>query len=166
LVDEALKGARSAGAEIIGEYDLNADGIRGCQGCFYCRTHEDCSVKDYLYPMYEGLKKADGIVFSSPIYFYDITGQAKVWVDRLFPVIGTKFEARRPGKKVLALYSQGNEDGNLYQGVIRKTGDIFTSLGWAVTDSILCYGTTASKETAITDELLKRAFAAGATLAS
>jgi multimeric flavodoxin WrbA len=166
LIDEALKGARSVGAEVVKTYDLNAEGIRGCQGCFYCRSHQGCSVKDYLSPMYEDLERADAIVFSSPIYFYDITGQAKVWIDRLFPVLGAKFEARYPGKKVLAFYSQGNENGDLYQGVLRKTGDIFTGFGWTVTDSILCYGTTATGNAAVTDELLKRALAAGVALAS
>ncbi|MDR3231070.1 MAG: flavodoxin family protein [Synergistaceae bacterium] len=67
LIDEAVKGARSAGAEVR-LYDLNSEGIRGRQGCFYCRSHEGRLTKDYLQPMYGHLKLADDIVFSSPIY--------------------------------------------------------------------------------------------------
>ncbi|MDR3265298.1 MAG: flavodoxin family protein [Synergistaceae bacterium] len=164
MIDEAVKGARSVGAEIR-LYDLNAEGIRGCQGCFYCRTYEGCATKDYLQPMYGHLKFADGIVFSSPIYFYDITGQAKTWIDRLFPAIGPDFKPRWPGKKLLALYSQGNGDENCYQGAMQRTHDIFSGFGWTVTDSILCAGTTDS-DSALTEDHLKRAFAAGVALAS
>lgn len=43
------------------------------QDCFYCRTHDGCALKDYLQPMYEAIKEADAIVFSSPIYYYQNT---------------------------------------------------------------------------------------------
>ncbi|MDR1875365.1 MAG: flavodoxin family protein [Synergistaceae bacterium] len=165
MIDEALKGATSVGAEVR-IYDLNSAEIRGCQGCFYCRSHEGCFTKDYLQPMYEDLKNADGIVFSSPIYFYDITGQAKMWVDRLFPVLAPNFEPRYPGKKVLALYSQGNENEKAFQEVLQKMASLFSGFGWTVTDSLLCFGTTDQGAAALTDDLLKRAFAAGAALAS
>lgn len=42
LLDQVAKGAKSKGAEVI-EFDLNDTGIRGCQGCFYCRTHDGCA---------------------------------------------------------------------------------------------------------------------------
>ncbi|MDR1977249.1 MAG: flavodoxin family protein [Synergistaceae bacterium] len=163
LIDEVIKGARSVGVEAK-IYDLNADGVKGCQGCFYCKSHEGCATKDYLQPMYEDIKHADGIVFSSPIYFYDITGQAKIWVDRLFPVLAPDFKPRYPDKKVLALYSQGNEDASSYQKIIQKMQGIFSGFGWTVTESILCFGTTVSGDAALTDDLLERAFAAGAAL--
>ena len=51
LINRILDGAKAEGAEII-TYDLNAEGIKGCQGCFYCRDHEDCATRDALYPMY------------------------------------------------------------------------------------------------------------------
>lgn len=47
LLDQVAKGAKSKGAEVI-EFDLNDAGIRGCQGCFYCRTHDGCAINDYL----------------------------------------------------------------------------------------------------------------------
>jgi multimeric flavodoxin WrbA len=165
LIDEAIKGVRSVGAEVK-IYDLNAKGVKGCQGCFYCRSHEGCATKDYLQPMYQDIKQSDAIVFSSPIYFYDITGQVKMWIDRLFPVLGPDFKPRYPGKKVLAVYSQGNGDANSYRGVIQKVQGLLSGFGWTVTESILCFGTTDSGDAAVTDDLLKRAFSAGTALVS
>jgi multimeric flavodoxin WrbA len=165
LIDEAINGARSVGAEVK-IYDLNAEGVRGCQGCFYCRSHEGCATKDYLQPMYEDIKQSDAIVFSSPIYFYDITGQVKTWIDRLFPVLGPDFKPRYPGKKALGLYSQGNADASSYRGIPQKIQDLFSGFGWTVTESVLCFGTTDSGDAALTEDLLKRAFAAGTALVS
>ena len=165
LIDEAIKGARSVGAEVK-IYDLNTEGIKGCQGCFYCRSHEGCATKDYLQPMYQDIEQSDAIVFSSPIYFYDITGQVKTWIDRLFPVLGPDFRPRYPGKKVLAFYSQGNSDASSYQGIFQKIRDLFSGFGWTVTESVLCFGTTNSGDAALTEDLLKRAFTAGTALVS
>jgi multimeric flavodoxin WrbA len=41
--------------------------------------------------MYEAINEADAIVFGSPIYYYQITGQARVWLDRTFPMLGNNF---------------------------------------------------------------------------
>lgn len=68
LLEQVEKGAKSRGAEVI-KNDLNDSGIRGCQGCFYCRTHDGCSINDYLQPMYKAIIEGDAIVFGSPIYY-------------------------------------------------------------------------------------------------
>lgn len=73
--------------------------LKGCQGCFYCRTHEGCDTKDKLSPMYEEIEQANGIVVGFPIYFGNIGGQFKQLIDRMYPMIGADFAPRYPGKK-------------------------------------------------------------------
>lgn len=34
-----------------------------------------------LQPMYEAINEKEAIVFSSPIYYYQITGQTNVWLE-------------------------------------------------------------------------------------
>lgn len=68
LLEQVAEGAKSKGAEIA-VYDLNNPGNRGCQGCFYCRTHEGCATRDALQPMYKDIAGADGIAVSFPLYF-------------------------------------------------------------------------------------------------
>lgn len=53
LVERVLEGAKSVGAEVI-IYRLNDEGVKGCQGCFYCRTHEGCATKDKLHRICTG----------------------------------------------------------------------------------------------------------------
>lgn len=162
LMKETIRGAQSRGAQVK-IYNLNDSGIRGCQGCFYCRDHEDCSTKDYLYPMYEDLKDADGIIFSSPIYFNQITGQTKQWLDRMFPMIGPQSKIRYPGKKVVAIYSQGNPNKELFQAALQITNNTFNRFGWDIVESLLCYNTI-DPAFKMSDELLNQAFAAGESL--
>lgn len=163
LIEEAVKGARSKGAEVR-IYDLNDEGIRGCQGCFYCRSHEGCSTEDYLQPMYEDLKNADGIILGSPIYFGQITGQAKQWLDRMFPMTDAAFRPRYPGKKAVTILAQGNGDRNMFQAGIQFINGVFSHFGWDLADSLLCCN-TGSPDFKLSDELLKQAFAAGELLA-
>lgn len=164
LIKEAIKGAKSKGAEVK-IYNLNNDGIKGCQGCFYCRSHEGCYTKDYLQPMYEDLKNADGIIFSSPIYFRQITGQAKQWLDRMYPMIDSTFQPRYPGKKVVTIFAQGNENKDAFQTGIQSINDTFPIFGWDLADSLLCYN-TGSPDFKLSDELLKQAFTAGELLSN
>lgn len=162
LIKEALKGAQSKGAEVI-IYDLNNDGIKGCQGCFYCRSHEGCATKDRLQPMYEEIKNADGIIFGSPIYFSQINGQAKQWIDRMYPMIGSNAKPRYPGKKVVTVFTQGAGNKEVYQALIQSINNIFPKFGWTLADSLLCYGTS-SPDFKLSDELLEQAFIAGESL--
>lgn len=163
LLEQVAKGAKSKGAEVL-EFDLNNPEIRGCQSCFYCRTHDDCSVKDYLHPMYEAIKEADAIVFGSPIYYYQVTGQARVWLDRTFPMIGADFAPRHPGKKVIALFAQGNPNPEVGAEGIKFISNIFESAyGWKIQDTIQYCGTN-DPDLAMFEELSLRAFKDGENL--
>ena len=116
--------------------------------------------------MYEDIKNADGIIFGSPIYFMQITGQSKLWLDRMFPMIAGAtfpFQARYPGKKVITIFSQGNENKDAFQGAIQSINNAFSMFGWELTDSLLCCN-TGSPNFKISDKLLAQAFSAGEQL--
>ncbi|MFT8352945.1 flavodoxin family protein [Clostridium saccharoperbutylacetonicum] len=166
LLEQVAKGAKSKGAEVI-EFDLNDTGIRGCQGCMYCRTHDGCAIKDYLQPMYEAIKEADAIVFGSPIYYYQITGQAKVWLDRTFPLIehdGHTFTPRHPGKKLITIFAQANPDPKIGAEGIKFANNILEAYGWKLEDSLHYCGASDEPDLAMFDELSLRAFKDGENL--
>ena len=90
LLEKALEGAASKGAEteLIHLYDLN---YKGCISCFACKTkggksYGRCAVEDDLAPVFRGIEKADAIILGSPIYFGNISGEMKSFMERLlFP---------------------------------------------------------------------------------
>ena len=141
LMEQVIAGAESVGAEVK-VYHLNNTNIRGCQACYYCRSHEGCSVNDELQPMYEDIISATGILATFPIYFHGISGQSKFWLDRLFPMINSDFSPRHPGKNFLPIYTQGNPDKEKFLDTIELTNQAFTSFGWNLIDHLVITGTS------------------------
>lgn len=162
LMEQVIEGAKSVGAEIV-TYDLNEDGVKGCQGCFACRNFEGCATKDLLQPMYEDLKEATGIVAGFPIYFGAVSGQGKILLDRLYPMVGEQFQPRFPGKKVVTVFAQANPDSKLFAGAMESTHNFFKLCGWEILENLLIYGDV-DPDFTLSQELLDRAYEAGKML--
>ena len=82
LCNEFLRGATEAGhtAEKIFLKDKN---IEYCRACGYCYSNKTCIINDDMKDLLNKLKNADVIVLASPLYFYSIPAQMKVFIDRL-----------------------------------------------------------------------------------
>jgi len=81
LVEEALAGAREAGAEAE-LLSLIGKEIKPCDGCYSCEKTGKCHIKDDMQPIYEKLLQANGIIIGTPVYFWFMAGQTKVLLDR------------------------------------------------------------------------------------
>jgi multimeric flavodoxin WrbA len=92
LLEKAIEGAASKGAktELIHLYDLT---FKGCISCFACKTkggksYGRCAVKDDLTPVFRKIEKADTIILGSPIYFGNVSGEMRSFMERLlFPYL-------------------------------------------------------------------------------
>lgn len=83
LIHEALKGAKEEGADI--EFlSLIGKNIKPCDECRTCETKGVCYIKDDMQEIYGKLLNADGIILGSPIFFWSLCGQAKVFLDRTY----------------------------------------------------------------------------------
>ncbi len=87
LLNKALEGAKSAGAEteLINLYDL---AYKGCTGCLSCKVKGGkslghCIVNDDLKPVLDEIDKSDGFILGSPIYLGDITAMMRAFWERL-----------------------------------------------------------------------------------
>jgi len=81
LLDKALEGARSAGAETFSVYARDLK-ISGCDSCGACNKTGECVILDDMQSVYPLLRDADVSLFSSPIYFYGLPAQVKALIDR------------------------------------------------------------------------------------
>jgi multimeric flavodoxin WrbA len=81
LLDEVLRGAKSAGAEVstIRCCELN---MAGCVECGGCNDTGECVVDDDMQLVYPRLSESQIIFIASPMFFYGITSQAKAVIDR------------------------------------------------------------------------------------
>lgn len=84
LCHEFEKGAKEAGHNV--KYINLADMKIGyCIGCYACKNTGKCFQNDGMNEIGELLKNADVIAFGTPVYFYTMSGQLKVLIDRLVP---------------------------------------------------------------------------------
>jgi len=81
LLNQALGGAQEEGAETE-LYSVAGKDIKPCDGCWGCRKAGQCHIKDDMQEIYTKLLEADGIIFGTPVYFYNMTGQGKTVIDR------------------------------------------------------------------------------------
>ena len=89
MLKSAFDGATSvpgAAGEIIYLYDLN---YKGCIGCHSCKLLDKskfarCAVKDGLSPVLEKAIDADVLLIGSPIYFSDVTGETRSFLERYY----------------------------------------------------------------------------------
>ena len=81
-----ITGLKRTGAEIE-EIHLNSQHIEHCKACGnglgLCYTQGRCVIKDDFEAIYQKLKIADGIVFISAVYWFDLTECMKAFLDRL-----------------------------------------------------------------------------------
>ena len=84
LCREFIRGAEEAGnhVELI---RLREKKIGYCNACYACRKLGRCVIEDDANEIGAKLTKADVIVFATPVYFYSMSGQLKVLIDRLLP---------------------------------------------------------------------------------
>jgi multimeric flavodoxin WrbA len=87
LVEEALKGAASKGAEteLVNLYDMR---FRGCISCFECKRKGGagpghCYFHDELKPILDRIDRCDGLVLGSPIYIGEVTSYVRAFLERL-----------------------------------------------------------------------------------
>jgi multimeric flavodoxin WrbA len=100
LADEVAAGAQSVGA-IVESFYLHGMDIRPCDACDECKgTGGVCIIKDEMQGLYPKLAAANAIVLASPIYWFTISGQLKLCIDRwyAFQASGWKeFHGKRAG---------------------------------------------------------------------
>lgn len=149
LLVNAIKGAKEAGAEVA-RHDLISKKFFGCISCFACkelggRSFGHCAVKDPLQPLLEEILDSDGLILSVPVYFGDVTGMARCFLERLwFPGLTySKDWHSAYQKKVpsLVIYSMNAGDIHYYDSLYGRIADAFQrilgpSTWYAVPDTL------------------------------
>ena len=93
LAFEAAKGVKDAGNEV--EILLLRDKmINFCRGCLACQKLLKCVIKDDMAEMIEKVKTADAVIFATPIYYYEMSGQLKTFLDRCNPIYPQEYAFR------------------------------------------------------------------------
>jgi multimeric flavodoxin WrbA len=152
-------------------FNLNELGIRGCQACYKCQTPEGrCVQTDAMAPLYDEIYSSDAVVIGSPIYIVQVTGQTKIFIDRLFAFLYQKdgkpgnFRNKLAGKKAVTVFSHGQPDSNLFTSHFDLTEGVLAFLGFKVQERIVAGGMRGENDAKGNTALLEKAYAAGVGL--
>lgn len=88
MVNSFILGAEEAGASV--EYiKLKDYKINSCSGCYHCwtKTPGKCIYSDDMPILMKKYRDADLVIFSSPLYIFNVTGIMKTFMDRLLPLM-------------------------------------------------------------------------------
>ncbi len=120
LVNAFTKGANDAGHTVT-EFFLDRMNIHGCKGCFGGNNTKDCPCiqKDDMAQIYPAVKESDVVILASPLYYWNMSGQLRTAVDRLFAL------------------EEGDE--NLLRGHGRSSALLMAAEGHGFDDVVLYY---------------------------
>ena len=157
MVQAFKEGAESAGhtVEVV---DVAAKKIAPCRACKYCYSHGgDCAIKDDMAEVREALKRADMVAFASPVYWFDISAQLKLAIDRMYAFGGCGFSFSK-----VALLLDSGSDG-VYDAAIAAYKAMSSYLKWEDMGIVTIPGMTKKGDMAASPRL-EEARALGASL--
>jgi len=143
LLDSALEGARSAGAQVE-RLNLAAMNIRPCRECRACDKAAACSQHgDDMAGIYSRIRDVDAIVLSSPIFFMGVTAQTKSMIDRCQCfwvekyVMGRRVYEGRERPKGLFLSCAGSPKPTIFEPALHVAKAFFAAIDYQYTGEVL-----------------------------
>ena len=167
LAEEAAKGARRARAEVE-IVRLREVVIKPCLACESCRRKgaKGCVQDDGMTPLYPKLRAADAIVISSPVYWFNMSGQVKLLMDRLY-AFGAEKGYALAGKSIgiILTYADADPFSSGAVNALRAFQDAFAFIGAPIKGMV--YGSAAKAgEVRAEKGLMKEALELGRKLGS
>jgi multimeric flavodoxin WrbA len=110
LAAQISRGAKSAGAQVETLFLQNLK-ISPCRGCDTCQKHDSkgCAIKDDMQKIYPKLIKADAWVIASPVYWFTMSAQTKIFMDRCY-ALPAYVKNPFAGKRIAIAMSYGGAD--------------------------------------------------------
>lgn len=93
LADKFIEGAQAAGNE-VGKITLSGKSIGFCKGCLACQKLGKCVIDDDANAIMQKVLEADVVCWATPIYYYEMSGQMKVLIDRMNAMYSLDYKFR------------------------------------------------------------------------
>ena len=169
LAHRVADGAREAGADVELFY-LHGMDIKFCDGCDTCRKENSkgCHIQDDMQALYPKLRQADAWVIASPIYFFTVSAQTKLFMDRweafTGPILSSQdniYKDKRIG--IILTYGASDPFNSGAINAIRTFQDAFAYIGPPIVDIV--YGSASEAgEIGNNQELMDKAYSLGKKL--
>ena len=110
LAARIARGAESADANVETVFLQDLD-ISPCRGCDTCKEagSRGCAIEDDMQEIYPKLAGADAWVIASPVYWFTMSAQTKIFMDRCY-ALPAYAENPFAGKRIAIAMSYGDAD--------------------------------------------------------
>jgi multimeric flavodoxin WrbA len=167
LAGRVAEGAKAGGADVE-SYFLHDMEIKPCDACEACRdkTETDCLLDDDLRDVFPKIRQADGIVIASPIYWFTVSAQTKLFMDRWYALGGPEGHAFK-GKKfgIVLTYADADPFTSGAVNALRTFQDALNYVGAEIVDMV--YGSAwEAGEIKKNKEVMEKAYELGKKMAS
>jgi len=110
LAEKISKGAMLAGGKVETVF-LHGLKIAPCKSCYACQrpNSKGCSIDDDMQQIYHEMLCADAWVIAAPVYWFNMSAQTKLWMDRCF-ALPAYAEKPFSGKRIAIAMSYGGDD--------------------------------------------------------
>ncbi|MEE0762079.1 MAG: flavodoxin family protein [Acutalibacteraceae bacterium] len=157
IAREFERGAKDAGNEV--EFiSLIGKKIDFCIGCLSCQLTQECVIKDDANEIAEKVKNADVVVYATPVYYYEMSGQMKTLIDRMNCLFPSDYKFR----DVYLLAASAEDEESAMDGAVKGVQgwvDCFEKANLA--GVIRGTGLTETGEAKKDEEILKKAYEMG-----
>lgn len=139
LAAEFTRGAKEAGHTVT-EFFLDSMDIHGCKGCFGGHSSRECPCvqKDNMMQIYPAVKECDVIVLATPLYYWNMSGQIRTAVDRLFALEEGDGNLLRGHGRASALLMAA--EGHGFEDVLAYYDHLMEHLRWKNLGHVLAGG--------------------------
>ncbi|MDY5660508.1 MAG: flavodoxin family protein [Sodaliphilus sp.] len=93
LADKFIEGALAVGNEVE-KITLSGKSIGFCKGCLACQKLGKCVIDDDANAIMQKVLEADVVCWATPIYYYEMSGQMKVLIDRMNAMYSLDYKFR------------------------------------------------------------------------
>ena len=93
LADKFIEGAKAAGHEVEKD-SLTGKNIQFCKGCLACQKLGRCVINDDVNAIMAKVLVSDVVVWATPIYYYEMSGQMKTLIDRMNAMYSQDYKFR------------------------------------------------------------------------
>jgi len=168
LLDEALRGAQSQGAEVE-KLIVDKLNIAPCREYYRCLKDGNCAIRDDMDDIYPKLLDVDRVIVASPIFFYGLTSQVKALIDRSQAIWARKYILKQnlpdSGRKGAFIAVGATRGKKLFDGSILTVKYFFKTIGVEYADDLLIPGVDKKGEIKEHPTALSDAFELGRKLA-
>lgn len=139
LVKAFTEGAMGAGNEVT-EFFLGGMEIHGCKGCFGGHSSQACPCvqKDDMDKIYPAVREAEVVVLASPLYYWNMSGQIRIAIDRLFALEEGEGNLLRGHERASALLMAA--EGHGFEDVVLYYDHLMEHLRWKNLGHVLAGG--------------------------